>query len=67
MRQEYRWEFVEIGQGHHHRELDCCFQAAVLNSRKKPDLLIKIEIFRPESEREVIGFLKDGRFLNRIR
>lgn len=75
--QEYRWEFVETGRGHpdpgewelvgrmgpghYHFDLGECFQEAVHAAQRRPDLTIKIEIFMPE--REVIGFLKDGRFL----
>lgn len=75
--QEYRWEFVEtshlhpdpgdwelvgrIGKGHYYFDFSECYQEAILESRKKPDSTIKIEIFMPE--REVIGFLKNGQFL----
>jgi len=61
MKQEFRWEFVDIGQGHYHSDLCECFQDAVREARKKIPHTIRIEIFRPR--REVIGFLKDGKFL----
>ena len=61
MWQEYRWEYVEIGQAHYHSDIGDCFRVAIDMSRKNPDQTIKIEVFRPK--REVIGFLKDGRFL----
>lgn len=61
MQQEFRWEFVEIGQGHYHSDLCECMKEAVHEARKKMHHTIKIEIFRPR--REVIGFLKDGEFL----
>ncbi|GAI62704.1 unnamed protein product [marine sediment metagenome] len=61
MQQEFRWEYVGIGQGHYHSDIGDCFQLAVDVSRKNPNHTIKIEIFRPK--REVIGFLKDGEFI----
>jgi len=60
MQQEYRWEFVEIGQGHFHSDLGDCFSEAVLKSHRRPNHIVKVEVFRPK--REVIGFLKDGEF-----
>ena len=65
MQQEFRWEFVEIGQGHFHSNICDCFQDAVQAARNKPNHFIKFEIFRPK--REVIGFLKDGKFLTPTR
>lgn len=61
MQQEFRWEYLEIGQGHYHSDIGDCFQVAVDVSRKNPNHTIKVEIFKPK--REVIGFLKDGEFL----
>lgn len=62
MQQEYKWKFVETSQGYLYFDLGECFSEAVFKSRNKPNHLIRIEIFRPESEQDVIGFLKDGKF-----
>ena len=61
MKQEYKWGFIGTSQGHFTSYLGECFFEAVLESQKKSNHTIKVEIFLPK--REVIGFLKDGEFI----
>lgn len=58
---ECRWEFKEIGQGHYHIDFLDCVTEAVGASRKRPDLTVVIEKFRPE--RKPIVSLKNGKLI----
>lgn len=55
---EYRWEFEEIGQGHYFLDHQDCLVDALENSKKRPDLLVKVERFRPD--RRLLCVIKNG-------
>lgn len=48
MKKEFRWEFEEIGQGHYYQGLVNCLGDAIESSERRPDLIIKVEVFRPK-------------------
>lgn len=62
MKKEYRWEFEEIGQGHYFIRPSDCLKSAKKNSKKRPDLVVKVEQFKPE--RKVIARFVNGTFIS---
>lgn len=55
---EWRWEFIEIGQGHYYIKLAACVEDAKKASEERPGSIVKVEQFRPK--REMLTRFKDG-------
>ncbi len=47
-KKEFRWEYKEFGQGHYYTDIKKCIDDAVEASFVKPDLTVKVEMFRPK-------------------
>lgn len=62
VKKEYRWEFEEIGQGHYFVAPSKCLQSAQQNSIKRPDLVVKVEQFKPN--RKTIARFINGTFIS---
>jgi len=61
---EWRWEYVEIGQGHYYTSLHQCLDEAYRASKDRPELLVRVEMFRPR--RQALVFYQSGEESNAV-
>ena len=62
---EYRWEFMEIGQGHYFKDGWECLLDAEEHSKGRPHLTVLVEQFKPVRIRLVR--IKDGEVIEEVK